>query len=86
MILGVEWVGETKPKPGGVVGYAGAPSLEKAREASISMSRSKLDKVSGVMLPSCGSSTVSTLVLEGERLNGEVLVWVVERRWLVEGL
>lgn len=80
MILGVEW-GETKPKPGGVVGYAGAPSLAKAREASISMSRSKLDKVSGVMLPSCGSSTISTLVLEGERVD----CWG-ERGRLVEGL
>ncbi len=85
MILGVEWVGETKPKPkpGGVVGYAGAPSLAKAREASISMSRSKLDKVSGVMLPSCGSSTISTLVLEGERVDADC--WG-ERGRLVEGL
>ncbi len=89
MILGVD--GETtpkpkpkpKPKPGGVVGYAGAPSLEKAREASISMSRSKLDKVSGVVLPSCRLSTVSTLVLERERLDGDV--WMFERIWFVEG-
>lgn len=82
MILGVEW-GETKPKPkpGGVVGYAGAPSLAKAREASISMSRSKLDKVSGVLLPSCESSTISTLVLEGERVDCRG-----DRCWLVEGL
>jgi hypothetical protein len=47
------------------------------------MSRSKLDKVSGVLLPSCGSSTISTLVLEGERVDADC--WG-ERGRLVEGL
>mgnify|MGYP007095761048 CR=1 FL=1 len=44
----------------------GVPSLAKAREASISISRSKLDKVSRVVAPACGLVAVSTLLLELE--------------------
>ena len=42
------------------------PSRAKAREASISISRSKLDKVSRVVAPACGLVAVSTLLLELE--------------------
>lgn len=69
--------------PGGGEMVLGAcppvPSRAKAREASISISRSKLDKVSRVVLPSRWLSTVATLVFElkeGERGEGG---------WFIEG-
>jgi hypothetical protein len=61
MTLGVDAETETW----GLMGYTLAPPpLAKAREASISTSRSKSDKVSRIVLPSCWFSTVSTLMLE----------------------
>lgn len=67
--------------PGGGVMVFGVcspiPSRAKAREASISISRSKLDKVSRVVLPSRWLSAEATLVLElkeGERGEGGRLV------------